>query len=177
MWSADTLNRDVNEPLHRQIADRLREAIRTGRLTPPAALPPEPELAACLGVARGTVRQAIDVLVREGLLRRRRGQGTFVVDPLPPAPAEAGTGDRVEAIDPVQLREEIKAVEAQLLAQMQRLAALQGELEGQLFRLAQAQRRLEAARRTSAERRVAVLRRRRHRQPWDGGRARQVRAS
>lgn len=41
-------------------------------------IPPEPELAAWMGVSRGTVRKAIDTLVAEGLLVREQGRGTFV---------------------------------------------------------------------------------------------------
>lgn len=45
-------------------------------LAPGELLPSERALAAELGVARMTVRGAIDVLVREGLVRTRRGVGT-----------------------------------------------------------------------------------------------------
>ena len=61
----------------------------TGRLDPSAPLPPEPELAADLGVSRFTLRQALGQLVREGLLKRQRGRGTFVVEP---PDGEAGAG-------------------------------------------------------------------------------------
>lgn len=42
-------------------------------------LPGERELAARLGVARMTLRAAVDSLVSEGVLERRHGSGTFVV--------------------------------------------------------------------------------------------------
>jgi len=41
-------------------------------------LPSEPKLARQLGVSRGTVRQAIEHLTRDGLLSRRQGVGTFI---------------------------------------------------------------------------------------------------
>jgi GntR family transcriptional regulator len=41
-------------------------------------LPPEPELAAELGVSRATLREALQSLAEEGLVRRTRGAGTFV---------------------------------------------------------------------------------------------------
>lgn len=59
--------------------ERVR-ALATG-LAPGELLPSERALAAELGVARMTVRGAIDVLAREGLVRTRRGVGT---ERLPP---------------------------------------------------------------------------------------------
>jgi DNA-binding GntR family transcriptional regulator len=35
-------------------------------------------------VARGTIRQALGVLKKRGLIVMRRGLGAFVKDPLPP---------------------------------------------------------------------------------------------
>jgi GntR family transcriptional regulator len=45
------------------------------------ALPSERRLAAELGVSRPTLRAVIDELVREGLLLRRHGSGTYVAEP------------------------------------------------------------------------------------------------
>ena len=45
------------------------------------ALPSERRLAASLGVSRPTLRAVIDELVREGLLLRRHGSGTYVAEP------------------------------------------------------------------------------------------------
>src|ERR1043165_10185140 len=45
------------------------------------AIPSERQLSADLGVSRLTVRAALDELVREGYLVRRRGAGTFVAAP------------------------------------------------------------------------------------------------
>jgi DNA-binding GntR family transcriptional regulator len=90
------IDRDQPSALHHQIADFLRDAIREGRLQPGDVLPPEPRLAAENGVARGTLRQAIQQLTREGLLQRRRGHGTFVSAPYAidgDAPRVAGAFD------------------------------------------------------------------------------------
>src|SRR6186997_3496242 len=45
------------------------------------AIPSERQLSAEFGVSRLTVRAALDELVREGLLVRRHGSGTFVSEP------------------------------------------------------------------------------------------------
>jgi GntR family transcriptional regulator len=56
----------------------LRSWIGSGRLRRGRQLPPEPELAAELGVSRATLREALRSLEDEGLLTRTRGAGTFL---------------------------------------------------------------------------------------------------
>jgi len=73
-----TLDRADSEPLHRQLADGLREAIRTGRLAPQSRLPSTRVLAADLGVSRRLVVDAYSQLVAEGFLFSRHGSGTRV---------------------------------------------------------------------------------------------------
>jgi DNA-binding GntR family transcriptional regulator len=72
------------EPVERRstaaiVADRLREAIMRGTF-PPGAQLGEVELAARLGVSRGPLREAMQRLVAEGLLRSERHRGLFVRD-------------------------------------------------------------------------------------------------
>jgi GntR family transcriptional regulator len=74
------LDRRIPVPLYYQLQQQLRQAILDGALAPGASLPPEPDLAVSAGVSRFTVRQAVEHLVREGLVRRERGRGTFVAD-------------------------------------------------------------------------------------------------
>jgi len=57
---------------------QLREAIDRGELRPGDRLPPSRILAAELKIARGTVTNAIEQLLAEGLLEARIGSGTFV---------------------------------------------------------------------------------------------------
>jgi GntR family transcriptional regulator len=61
-----------------QLAQSLRERIENGELSPGDRLPSEAELAAENGISRGTVVRAIEQLVRQGLVTRRQGAGTFV---------------------------------------------------------------------------------------------------
>lgn len=72
------LNKKSPIPLYHQLADILMDAIRSGEYAPGSRIPSEPQLAKDYGIGRPTVRQAIDVLVRQRLLSRRRGSGTFV---------------------------------------------------------------------------------------------------
>ncbi|PXY21003.1 GntR family transcriptional regulator [Prauserella muralis] len=76
------------EPVNREstaaiIARQLREAIMTGSL-PPGTQLGETELAARFEVSRGPLREAMQRLVSEGLLRSERHRGLFVID-LEPA--------------------------------------------------------------------------------------------
>jgi GntR family transcriptional regulator len=63
----------------REIRDQVLELIEN--LEVGDAIPSERLLGADLGVSRLTVRAALDELVREGRLTRRRGAGTFVAEP------------------------------------------------------------------------------------------------
>jgi GntR family transcriptional regulator len=63
----------------RETRERVLDLIET--LAPGDAIPSERQLSVDLGVSRLTVRAALDDLVREGYLVRRRGAGTFVNEP------------------------------------------------------------------------------------------------
>lgn len=65
-------------PLHVQVAAILKERIQNGIWPNGSSLPSEKELCAEFGVARGTVRQALQTLEKDGYLRREQGRGTFV---------------------------------------------------------------------------------------------------
>jgi DNA-binding GntR family transcriptional regulator len=74
------LDRASRVPLYFQLSQQLETAIRDGRLQPGDRVETETELAERLGLGRPTVRQALQELVSKGLLMRRRGVGTQVVD-------------------------------------------------------------------------------------------------
>ena len=69
----------VRLPLSSQIAERLRDDIQTGIHAPGAQLQ-EVELALAFGVSRGPLREAMQRLVQEGLLRSEPHRGMFVID-------------------------------------------------------------------------------------------------
>src|SRR2546425_54014 len=67
-----------DRPIYKQIADQLRSAIESGEYPPGEALPSEAALSGTFAVTRMTVRQALDVLKAEGLVRSEHGRGVFV---------------------------------------------------------------------------------------------------
>lgn len=64
---------------HVQIREYVRDLV--AEMVPGSPAPSERELVHRFGVARMTVRQAMDALVAEGLLDRIAGRGTFVATP------------------------------------------------------------------------------------------------
>jgi GntR family transcriptional regulator, transcriptional repressor for pyruvate dehydrogenase complex len=69
VWSVDVTQTAV---------ERIRELVASGSLAPGVRLPPEPELAAQLGISRGSLREAVRVLAHARVLDVRRGDGTYV---------------------------------------------------------------------------------------------------
>ncbi|PWB25008.1 GntR family transcriptional regulator [Flavobacterium sp. HTF] len=72
-----TLNHSSPIPLHIQIEEQLRVAIKSEEYQKGVKLPNEMDLSKQLGISRSTLRQSINKLVYEGLLMRKKGVGTF----------------------------------------------------------------------------------------------------
>jgi DNA-binding GntR family transcriptional regulator len=68
----------------------MRNWLAPGRHRPGDRLPPEHDLAAMLGVSRGTLRAALERLERRGEIVRRQGSGTFVAAVAQPATLREG---------------------------------------------------------------------------------------
>lgn len=68
------------ESVVQSVINVLTDAIRSKELQPGDKIPPEPELAESLGVARSSVREAIKILTYLGVLESKRSEGTFVCD-------------------------------------------------------------------------------------------------
>lgn len=71
----------ISEPLYARVEDVLASDIANGTLLPGARLPAEQSLTERFAVSRTTIRQAIQNLIRRGLVEIRRGKGTFVTLP------------------------------------------------------------------------------------------------
>ena len=66
-------------PIYLQLREIIRNRIEEGEYLPGTAIPSENKLAETYGINRLTVRNAVDTLVNEGILRRVQGKGVFVV--------------------------------------------------------------------------------------------------
>ena len=81
-----------------EISGLLRREIGTGVLVAKERLPPERLLAKTYGVARGTIREALNQLADEGLVEIRPGSGTFVT-----IDAKQNTNRVIENARPLEL--------------------------------------------------------------------------
>jgi len=75
-----SVNHKSPVPLHAQVEALLRKMIEDPDYRSGKFLPNEVDLAKRLGISRNTIRQAINKLVYEGLLIRKKGVGTKVAD-------------------------------------------------------------------------------------------------
>ena len=75
------LHGDERLPRYQRLADTLRQKVVEQRWRPGDRLPSENAIAEEFGVAPGTARQALALLVDEGLLERHHGKGTFIRRP------------------------------------------------------------------------------------------------
>ncbi len=76
-----SLNPDKNVPLYVQLANSLTAKIQSFELPNGTKLPPERELARLLNISRTTSLNAYRQLEESGLIRSRRGSGTYVANP------------------------------------------------------------------------------------------------
>ncbi|GMQ61525.1 GntR family transcriptional regulator [Vallitalea maricola] len=70
---------NYQSPIYLQLRKVIRDKIDEGEYLPGTSIPSENELAKMYGINRLTVRNAIGVLVNEGLLKRVHGKGVYVV--------------------------------------------------------------------------------------------------
>lgn len=73
-----SLNRDSETPLYRQIIEQITLMVKNGQLKAGDRLPPERELAAQTGIARGTINKAYVELERNKIIETIQGRGSFI---------------------------------------------------------------------------------------------------
>jgi len=123
----------TQKPGAAEIAALLRRSIATGKLILHDRLPPERQLAKTYGVARGTVREALNRLASEGRVEIRPGSGTYVTQ----APGSDSVGT-ISTANPLELMDARFALEPHVC----RLAVLHGR-QADFERLAELCSRME----------------------------------
>ena len=117
------------------IAAEIRRRVDEGALEPGDQLPGHRDLATQFGVSMGSVREAISLLVGDGVLEVRAGRGTFVAAPgrFPePAPAPLSReeiGELIEAREILELQIAAMAAERATADQVARLYVAVGRME------------------------------------------------
>src|SRR5438045_3323875 len=97
------LDQNASAPLYRQLYERLRSSILAGQLEAGTRLPSTRVLASSLGVSRTTTALAYELLLLEGYIQSRVGDGTWVAR-LHPEPLVQGSSNAHERTPPIPLR-------------------------------------------------------------------------
>src|SRR4051812_18719985 len=108
------VDRDGDIPVGTQLAWQIQALITDGRLQPGEQLPSVRRLAGSTGVNVNTIRAVYERLEGEGFIRTEHGRGSFVAENVPRLEPSAAAV-RVYASDRSALREQITALEAQLV--------------------------------------------------------------
>jgi len=74
------LSNSMKEPLYLQVVKQLKKEITNGQYEVGDLLPTEDELIKRFHMSRTTIRSAIGILEREGVVSRKRGKGTIIKD-------------------------------------------------------------------------------------------------
>lgn len=98
-----------------KILDLLRERLTQQDATQGSRLPPERSLAAELNVSRRVLREALQKLEEDGLIRRTPGRGTVIVELAQPVPNPAAVDIR-QYTSPVELMDARFALEPAIAA-------------------------------------------------------------
>lgn len=122
------LERNTPKPLYQQLKDILMDEIEAGKWEPNEKIPSENELSSLYGLSRMTARAVVSDLVKEGLLYRVQGKGTFVSEKiLALSPSYIGIREQLE-----QMGYEVKTriVECKTMKSTGKIAKNLGLLSG-----------------------------------------------
>jgi DNA-binding FadR family transcriptional regulator len=100
-----SIGQSISETV-RVVVETLTARIHSGDYPTDSRLPSERVLAVELGVSRNTLREALDVLEQQKMVRRRQGSGSFVIykSENPEAPVPGSVGERTSPLDHLIVR-------------------------------------------------------------------------
>jgi DNA-binding transcriptional regulator YhcF (GntR family) len=110
------VDRDGGIPVGTQLTWQIQALITEGRLLPGEQLPSVRRLADAAGVNVNTIRSVYDRLEGEGFIRTEHGRGSFVAENVPKLDPRRAAAVRVYSPGRDGLREQITALEAELVA-------------------------------------------------------------
>jgi GntR family transcriptional regulator len=77
----ELVKNSLKGPVYAQLAAIIKQKISTGEYKPGCRIPTESNMSQAYGVAIMTVRQAVQILTEQGILRKVHGKGTYVCGP------------------------------------------------------------------------------------------------
>ncbi|BDR57596.1 GntR family transcriptional regulator [Xylocopilactobacillus apicola] len=109
-------------PIYEQIADGLRDLMYGGNLQDGDKIDSEQKMCMDLGISRATVRKALNILIKEGRIRKIHGKGTYVIQPN----VEYSLNDKLfsfaESLAQQQLNYETQVIKQELLPANKKIA-------------------------------------------------------
>lgn len=117
-----SINKQSMIPVYEQIANELRDKMYNGDLQDGDQIDSEPKLCMTLKVSRGTVRKALDVLIKEGRLTKIHGKGTFVTNPDVAYPLGGKLYSFAETLDMQHLNYDTQVIRQDLLSANKEIA-------------------------------------------------------
>lgn len=94
-----SLDREAPTPLYFQLYKLLKSCILDGTFAHGTRLPAEMELCSEFGISRITAKRSLDELAHEGLVKRQRGKGTYVIYKYKTKPVRAPLEGVLQEID------------------------------------------------------------------------------
>ncbi len=79
-------------PVYEQVREQIRRMVAAGTLTPGTRLPTIRQLAADLGLAKGTIERAYELLEGDAVIERHGRNGTYVAEVAPSTKREQTVG-------------------------------------------------------------------------------------
>ncbi len=106
----EQVNLTLRAPRYAQVYAVLRDWVLQGVYAPGQRMPSESELCASFDVSRITVRSAVEMLEKEGLVQRIQGRGTFVRSDLKDVPSRGDLSELVRRVRQLDARSTPKDV-------------------------------------------------------------------
>jgi len=107
---------NLHLPRYVQVYSVLKDWIHQGAYAPGGQLPSEPQLCDLFGVSRITIRAAVEMLEKQGLVERKQGKGTFVASDVDESPSRGDFSELVRRLRQLDARSALKDVDIATVA-------------------------------------------------------------